>query len=144
MTNTLTDDEFVTPPAPEQLETVEWKPTTPGDTLIGTLRRRSNVDTKFGEKTVLDVVSVSTLTASGQPVDVPAGYGVTVWPSPSAIDAVDHAKVKVGDKFAIRLLDLVDTNKGNPWKKFGVKHLGEGDPFDTPTPTATSTDDEPF
>ena len=133
MTTQLADDDFETPPAPEQLDTVEWKPTSKGDTLIGTLRRRSEVETKFGHKTVLDCVAVDTLTAGGAKVDVPAGYGVTLWPSPSALDAIDHAKVKVGNKFAIRLLDLIDTNTGNPWKKFGVKHLGDGDPFETTT-----------
>lgn len=143
MTNTLTDDDFVTPPAPEQLDTIEWKPTVKGDTLVGTLRRRSEVETKFGHKTVLDVVSVGTLSAGGETVDVPTGYGATLWPSPSALDAIDHNKVKVGDKFAIRLLDLIDTNKGNPWKKFGVKHLGPGDPFDTPTAESDDSAD-PF
>ena len=142
MTNTLTDSDFTVPPPPEQLDTVEWKATGKGDTVVGTMRRRSVVDTKFGEKTVLDFVGVNSLTSGGEAVDVPDGYGVTFWPTPGALDAIDSAGVKVGDKFALRLLELKDTGKGNPYKVFGAKHLGAGDVFAADKPA--EGDDLPF
>jgi hypothetical protein len=129
MTNTLTDDDFTVPPPPEQLDTVEWKATSKGDTIVGTLRRRTEVDTTFGRKTVLDFVGVTSLTGGGQPINVPDGHGVTLWPTPGALDAIDSAGIKVGDKCAMRLLELKDTGKGNPFKVFGAKHLGAGDVF---------------
>jgi hypothetical protein len=134
MTTTLTDDDFTVPPPPEQLDTVEWKATSKGDTIIGTLRRDNEVDTKFGRKRVLDFVGVSSLTGGGEAVDIPDGYGVTFWPTPGAIDALENANVTVGDKCAIRLLDLKDTGRGNPYKVFGAKHLGPGDVFAADTP----------
>lgn len=144
MTTTLTDDDFTVPPPPEQLDTVEWKPTKVGDTIVGTLHRRSIANTKFGDKTVMELVAVGTLTADGQPVDVPNGYAVTFWPTPGAVDAIDAVHAKVGDKFALRLLELIDTDRGNPFKKYGAKHLGAGDVFAADTPAADDDTEPPF
>ena len=56
------------------------------------------------------------------------------------LDAIDAVGAKVGDKVAIRLLELVDTGKGNPFRRYGAKHLGAGDVFaaDKPAEDAES------
>ncbi len=139
MTNTLTDDDFTVPPPQEVGESVTWKPSKAGDTIVATIRRRAQVDTPFAkDKTVIDFVGADTLTADGAPVDVPAGYDIAFWPTPGALDAIDAVGAKVGDKVALRLLELVDTGKGNAYRRYGAKHLGAGDVFAADKPAAAS------
>lgn len=142
---TLTDDDFTVPAPQEVGDSITWKPSKAGDTIVATIRRRAQVDTPFAkDKTVIDFVGASTLTADGQPVDVPAGYDIAFWPTPGAIDAIDAVGAKVGDKVAVRLLELVDTGKGNAYRRYGAKHLGAGDVFaDTPK-AADDGSDRPF
>ena len=146
MTNTsIADDAFETPPPPEQLDTVEWKPTKVGDKLVGTLHRRVVANTKFGDKTVTEWVNVVECIADGEPVAIPDGHGVTWWPTPGGVQVLDVKQIRAGDKGGVRLNELKDTDKGNPFKLFGGVHLGAGDPF-TPATTSTSVDesDLPF
>ena len=142
---TLTDDDFTVPTPAEVADSITWKPVKPGDTIVATIRRRAQVDTPFAkDKTVIDFVGADTITADGAPVDVPAGYDIAFWPTPGAVEAIDAVGAKVGDKVAVRLLELVDTGKGNAYRRYGAKHLGAGDVFAESKPAAAGGDDEPF
>lgn len=111
------------PPAEEYGESVTLKLKQIGDGVVGVLRRRAEVNTAFGEKEVFNFTDVEAAVSEGVAVTVPAGEEAAVWPTPGFIRAVDHVSAGIGDKIAVKLVDLKDTGKGNPAKIFGATVL---------------------
>ncbi len=84
-----------------------------GDTLTGTLASVRKVETKFGSKIVVEFDNATTSTGiSGS---------VSFWPTQGALDAFKAAGCEIGDELTVTLEELVDTDKGNPFKKFTVE-----------------------
>ena len=83
-----------------------------GDTLTGRLASVRKVDTKFGSKIVVEFDNAVTNTGI-------AG-AVSFWPTQGALNAFKAAGCEIGDHLTVTLEELVDTDKGNPFKQFTV------------------------
>jgi hypothetical protein len=89
-----------------------FKAEKPGDTLTGTLASVRKVDTKFGAKIVIEFDNATTNTGiSGS---------VSMWPTQGALDAFKAAGCEIRDELTVTLVELVDTDKGNPFKRFEI------------------------
>lgn len=99
-------------------ERAKWAPTVEGDTITGRMTRApKEVNTRFGSKAVLELDECRDITEGG-------GFGElgdkTVWPTMGLLDAMAEAMVLPGDVITVTLTELVDTGKGNPFKRFEV------------------------
>jgi hypothetical protein len=94
-----------------------WRPTHEADTITGTLVKVDEVNTRFGEKVVIELADCVDVIAGEE--DGPDGP-YTIWPTPGLLDALAEAEADKGSTITITLDELVDTGKGNPFKKFGV------------------------
>ena len=84
-----------------------------GDTLTGTLASVRKVDTKFGAKIVVEFDNAATNTG--------VSGSVSLWPTQGCLDAFKAAGCEIGDELTVTLVELVDTDKGNPFKRFEIK-----------------------
>jgi hypothetical protein len=129
---TIPDDDLTVPEAGQYAESVRVETTTVGDGLIGRLARRQQVDTKFGSKTVLTFDQVTVAVSDGETLTIEPDHEYTVWPTPGLLTAIDAVTWSIGDTGRLKLTELVDTGKGNPFKKFGAavdKRGGANAPF---------------
>lgn len=101
-------------------ESTEFKFKDEGDTLEGTFVRQSSVKTRYGMKTVVEIRAAD-------------GTLYSTWPTPALVEKL-HGVVP-GQSVAIALVELVPTDKGNPFKQFAV---GTG-----PAPAGTTQDTAP-
>lgn len=87
-----------------------------GDTLTGRLASVRKVDTKYGSKIVVEFDNATTNTG--------VVGAVSFWPTQGALDAFKAAGCDIGDNVTVTLEELVDTDKGNPFKKFAITEAG--------------------
>ena len=86
-------------------ESTEFKFEKEGDSLEGTFVRLSNVKTRYGVKAVAEIRAED-------------GTLYSTWPTPALVEKL-HGIVP-GQAVAIALVELVPTDKGNPFKQFAV------------------------
>ena len=117
-------------PLVDNEDKITWKPVTKGDTVTGVIRRLLMVTTPFGRKPVLDLGDATSITSIG--ASVPDAPIATVWPTAGLIASMKAAGVEIDAVIKITLIDLIDTGKGNPAKKFEVTavNLNQGSLFD--------------
>ena len=89
-----------------------------GDTISGTLARAAEVNTRFGAKIVLELDGARKVVAGGE--SAPDG-DYAVWPTPGLLNALDECEADQGDFVVVTLTELIDTGKGNPFKRFSVE-----------------------
>jgi len=97
-----------------------WRPKSEGDSVAGTLLKVDEANTKFGTRTVIELRGVDTMTSEGTTVEID-GQNVTIWPSQGLLDELGEAEVSVGDVVVIELTELIDTGKGNAFKRFEIE-----------------------
>lgn len=96
-----------------------WSHVKPGDQIIGTVsKRKDDAATKFGPKMVLELTDAERVISEG---DKRAKGTYVVWPTPALADLIKRESINEGDRIGIRLNELKDTGKGNPFKVFVVK-----------------------
>ena len=88
------------------------------DTITGRMPRApKEVNTRFGAKYPVELEDcVNVISEGGFAED--GAY--TIWPTMGLLDAMAEAMVLPGDVITITLTELVDTGKGNPFKRFDV------------------------
>lgn len=104
----------------DDTETHTWRPKEVGDSIAGTFGKVEEANTRFGVRAVIELREVETMTSEGAQVDID-GQTVTIWPSQGLLDELGEAEVGLGDVVVIELTELVDTGKGNPFKRFEVE-----------------------
>lgn len=98
-----------------------WRPKAEGDTITAKLAKVDTANTKWGEKTVIELSDVADGALSEGEEFSPAEDRTTVWPTPGLLDALADSGADIGDVITITLDELVDTGKGNPFKSFDVE-----------------------
>ena len=125
-----TDPDMQPSPPEEYGDEIDVKCQLVGDGIVGRVSRfRRNVETKFGNKVVVSFDTVTAACSAG--VDLPAAQPsevFTIWATPGLVHELDQKSVCEGDRIALALAELIDTDKGNPFKAFGVKVLARSQP----------------
>lgn len=99
-------------------ERPQWRPSKVGDQITGTLVRADRVNTKFGERTVLEFDGARSIIAEGVEFD---GAQWVAWPTAGMIEALADVEARIGGTYKVELVELLDTGKGNPYRIYAVE-----------------------
>lgn len=110
----------------EEGDRIKWGPNNVDDTIAGVLARVDEVNTRFGSKVVMELDAARDVIMAG---NTGADGDYVAWPTPGLINALEDAEADQGDFIVITLTELIDTNKGNPYKVFEVRVVPETEPF---------------